>query len=97
MDREQPAHARAAHRDPPLVHLGPFGDEPREPLEVGDHAGAERSLGLAVAAVVERERREPVGERGAREVGVVLLPRARAVEDDHGRRRARRRAGSHRW
>ena len=44
-----------------------------------------RPLGLAVAAVVERQRGKAVGDRRARVVGVVLLARAGAVQHHHRR------------
>ena len=85
VDREQPAHARAAHGDPALVDLGALREKRDDALNVGDHARTHVALALAVAAVVEGERDEAVARRGAREVGVVLLARAGAVED-HDRR-----------
>ena len=81
----------------PLVDLGAVGEHPHQSLDVRDHARAQLALGLAMAAVVEGERGEAVVDRRAREVGVVLLSRSGAVQDDHGRAPGPSPSGSHRW
>ena len=43
VDREQAAHARAAHRDPVAVHLRPFGEHAASAPHVVDHARARAS------------------------------------------------------
>src|SRR5262249_7428012 len=55
---------------------------------VVDSATVQPSFALAVAALVEREGRDPERDRGARKIVVVLLARASTVEHDH--------AGGHR-
>ena len=94
MDREQAAHARPAQRDPTGVHLGTFGQEAHQPADLRDGARAQVTLGFAVAAIVERQRDEALAGRDPREVGVVLLARPGAVQDEHRRPLARCRSAA---
>ena len=50
-------------------------------LNVGDHARAHVALAVSVPAIVEGESGKALAHGRTREVGVVLLARARTVED----------------
>ena len=81
VDRHQAAHARAAHRDASRVDLRALGEQARQRSRSSITRVPRSPSRLAVAAVVEGQRGEALADGGTREVGVVLLARARAVQD----------------
>ena len=76
-ERQPAAHARPAQRDRRRRPGSSAGDR----RDVVDRAAVERAVALAVPALVEGDRGEAGAAARAREVEVVLLLRAGAVDD----------------
>ena len=92
-DRQVAAHARPAQRDRRFRVADPLAQQAGDRRDVIERAVVHRPGAVAVPALVERDGAEPRRQRGAREVVMVLLARAGAVED-HDPARAGRRAAT---
>src|ERR1700678_3236378 len=78
-ESEVAAHARTSERD---RLAGALAEQTGDCVHIVESASIHRPVALPVAALVERDRREPEREQRPAEVVVALLARAGAVEDN---------------